>query len=76
MIFNISNEDKRTIIEQNISASERILYSELVFQGVDPESFSATFFDDKDSPEDLLKFGRLKEVYETYVNLQEMLNTI
>lgn len=76
MKFNISNEDKKAIIEQNVLAAERILYSELIFQGVDPENFNEVFFDDKNSPEDLLKFSRLKEIYQQYVNLQDMLNNI
>lgn len=76
MQFNISNEDKRSIIEGNVAAAERILYSELIHQGVDPEEFNESFFDENKSPEDLSKFSRLKDVYDNYIKVQEMLNNI
>lgn len=72
MQFNISQEDKDRIKEQNIQALEMQLYTELLFIGLDPEEFEFSFLDDKDSPEDIVKFSRTKDIVERLVKLRTM----
>ena len=74
MIFNITNDDKKRIVEENITQAQRSLYSALIQEGVDPDIFEADFFDDKTSPEDIVKFASLKNAYEHYIQTKDLLN--
>jgi hypothetical protein len=74
MKFIISDDDKKRIIEENIAQAQRSLYSGLIQAGVDPDEFDSTFFDDKTSPEDLIKFASLKSAYEHYIEVQDYLS--
>lgn len=74
MIFNITDEDKKKIVEENITQAQRSLYSALIQEGVDPDTFEADFFDDKTSPEDVIKFASLKNAYEHYIQTKDLLN--
>jgi hypothetical protein len=74
MKFNISDDDKKKIVEENIAQAQRSLYSGLIQLGIDPDEFNSTFFDDKTSPEDLIKFASLKSAYENYIKVQDYLS--
>lgn len=72
MQFNISQEEKNRIKEQNIQALEMQLYTELLFIGLDPEEFEFSFLDDKDSPEDMIKFNTTKNIVERLIKLKAL----
>lgn len=72
MEFNISEEEKTRIKEQNIQALEMQLYTELLFIGLDPEEFEFSFLEDKDSPEDIVKYGRTKDIVERLIKLKSL----
>lgn len=73
MKFNISEEDKKRILESNIVALENQLYTEIVFLGLNPDEFEPSFLDDKDSPEDNLIYSRLKDLLSRLEKLKAML---
>lgn len=72
MEFNISEEDKNRIKEQNIQALEIQLYTELLFIGLDPEEFEFSFLDDKDSAEDMVKYKITKDIVERIIALRAL----
>jgi hypothetical protein len=74
MIFNITEDDKKKIVEENITQAQRSLYSAVIQAGIDPDSFESEFFDDKTSPEDVVKFASLKNAYEHYIQTKDLLN--
>jgi hypothetical protein len=70
----ITDEDKKRIVEENITQAQRSLYSNLIQAGIDPDSFESSFFDDKTSPEDFVKFASLRNAYEHYIQTKDLLN--
>lgn len=72
MKFNLTEEDKKRIINQNISAMETQLYSEILFVGLNPDTFEPSDLDGKDTIEDNILYSRLRDILNKLNNLKAM----
>jgi hypothetical protein len=72
MKFNIPEQRKKEIIQANLEAVEAQLYGELMYLAIDPEAFEFSFMDDKESPEDRIKYYNLKSIVEKIVYLRNI----
>lgn len=73
----ISENTKKAILESSLANIESELYRELVYSGIDPDSFTGiSDIQGSDNPEVVMRFPRFEDILSRMAFIKERLESI